>query len=426
MSARSGNARPGMATGSRSYVLAVLFLAYVTAYLDRQLLAMLLPQIKRDLALSDTLLGLLTGPAFAAFYIILGFPIARIADRGSRRLVLAVSIALWSVMTMATGLARSFGALALCRVGVGIGEAGCTPPAHSMIADLFPPEERGTAIAIYSLGISVGMIIAFAAGGWLGETIGWHRAFILIGLPGLLIAALVLFTVNEPRRSARHAPARAGLRIAWRHLFAIPAFRHLLLAGSITNLAYIGGLQWIPSFFVRSHGMSATEVGLWLAATAGIVGGCGTFFGGWLSDRLGRRDPRWYLWLPAIGMGVAAPVFLLVFSLADGRLALLLYAIAAFGVALGVAPIYAVGQSLARPDMRAMAAATMLFAINLLGLGIGPQLVGMLSDIMTPAHGRDALGHALRLVLCIGTIWPILHFLLAARTLRSSIVRDED
>jgi len=404
-------------TRSRHYVLAVLFLVYVTAYLDRQLLAMLLPAIKRDLDLSDTLLGLLTGPAFAAFYIILGFPIARIADRASRRIVLAVSIGLWSVMTMATGFARDVAMLALCRVGVGIGEAGCTPPAHSIIADLFPAHERGTALAIYSLGISAGMIIAFAAGGWLGEAVGWQRAFILIGLPGLFVAGLVFFTVREPERRVGPAEGQAGIFSIWRYLFAIPSFRHLLLAGGITNLGFIGGLQWIPSFFIRTHGLSATEVGLWLAGAAGVIGGCGTLFGGWITDRLGRRDRRWYLWVPAIGMAIATPAFVLIFSLGDGRLALMLYAIPAFCVALGVAPIYAVGQSLARADMRAVAAATMLFAINLLGLGLGPQLVGVLSDLLAARYGAASLGAALKLVLAVGTAWPILHFMLAGRTL---------
>ncbi len=418
-----------MALAYRHYVLGVLLLVYVVNFIDRQILAILLPLIKADLQLSDTQLGFLGGIAFAIFYVTVGLPIAWLADRRSRRKIISVAVFVWSALTAATGFAGSFLQMVLLRIGVGVGEAGCTPPAHSLISDYFPAEERGTAMAIYNLGFSFGVLIGFAAGGFIGEQLGWRPAFILAGLPGLGLAVLVWYTVREPARGQRLAAAQSDAppaRETLRFLFSQRAFLHLAAAASLTNLGYVGALLWIPSFFVRSHALGTAEIGAWLAVLTGIIGGVGTFAGGWLTDRLGERDRRWYFWLPAIGTLAATPFVPAVFFASTATGAFALFAAPAFFVALGVAPIYAMTQGLAKPRMRALAAALMLFVINLLGMGAGPQIVGLLSDVFAPELGQDALRWAIASVMTIGVLWPALHFLMGARTLRADLDRALD
>mgnify|MGYP002624521028 CR=1 FL=1 len=412
----------------RWYVLGVLVLVYIVNFIDRQILAILLPLIKADLGFSDTALGFLTGFAFAIFYVTLGFPAAWLADRGSRQRIISIAVLLWSAMTAATALANTFVQMALCRIGVGVGEAGCTPPAHSLISDYFPREERGTALGIYNLGFSFGVLIGFAAGGWVGETLGWRWAFFWAGMPGLLLSILVWTTVKEPvRRVAVQSPAtdQPTLPDVLRFLLSQRAFVHLVIAASLTNLAYIGGLQWIPSFFNRSHGLSPAEVGIRLALVTGLVGGLGPLLGGVLTDYFGRRDMRWYVWLPGLGTVLATPFVVGAFLWPTSGGALLFLTVPASLGALGVAPLYAATRHLAHARMRAFAAASILFAINLVGLGFGPQLIGILSDILAPRYGIDSLRYALVAIMSIGTLYPALHFWLCARTLQADVERAE-
>ncbi len=405
----------------RYHILAVVLLIYIFNFIDRQLLAILLPYIKRDLAVSDTLLGFLTGPAFALFYATLGIPAAWLADRGWRREVLSIAVFLWSFLTAATGFAHSFLEMLLLRIGVGVGEAGCTPPAHAIIAENFPREERGKAMGVYMTGFSFGVLIAFSAGGWIGENVGWRSAFVYAGAPGILLALLGWVTIPRSR-VANSGTGTTPVRAALGFLLSQRSFVHLCLANALANGCYIGAIFWLPSFFERSHGLGTAETGRWLALAVGIVGGSGTFSGGWLADRLGRRDLRWYMGVPSVGMLIALPFVCMTLLASSPTTAFVLYFVPSFFIAMGPAPCYATTQALARPEIRAFASATMLFVTAVLS-GLGPLAVGMLSDTFAPAYGMESLRHALLIVLIIGSTWPLAHYALAARTLRADVAR---
>src|SRR5262245_40350873 len=292
-----GISKPTPAVGGlyAYYVLGVLVVVYIFNFIDRQILAILLQPIKEDLKISDTALGFLTGFAFAVFYTFAGLPLARLADRWVRRSLIAISLVTWSVMTAASGLSRGFTDLALARIGVGIGEAGASPPAHSLLSDYFPPEKRATAIAIYSSGIYVGVGIGFWLGGWINDAYGWRTAFFVVGLPGLLMALLVRFTVREPLRGMSEHNVTAiqvySLTDAWRFFASLPTGRRRALAAGFHAFVAYGLGAWIPAFFVRIHHMTPGELGGWLSWITALGGGGGTFLGGWLADRWVRRQP---------------------------------------------------------------------------------------------------------------------------------------
>lgn len=415
--------------GYSRYVLGVLFVVYVFNFIDRQILAILLDPIKSDLGVSDTEMGFLTGFAFAIFYALAGLPIARWADRGSRRTIIALGIALWSAMTAASGLARSFAQLAIARVGVGVGEAGCTPPAHSLISDYFPPERRSTALAVYAMGTYVGVMIGFLAGGWISEYFDWRTAFFVVGLPGLVLAVVVRLTVREPQRGlsesapvdTRSVPVPELLRF----LLARRSFVYLQLAGALHALASYGFAIWAPAFLGRVHGMGTAEIGTWLALIAGPGGAAGVFLVGKLCDRLTTREARWYVWLPAITCLLPLP-FTLGFLLIDDTG----WALACYGphTILGagyVGPMFAVTQALVKVRMRAQAVAIHLMLVNLIGLGAGPQLVGILSDTFAVSMGSLSLRYAL-LVVGVANVLAGFFYLRAARTLRADLASRED
>ncbi|MGH3627404.1 MAG: spinster family MFS transporter, partial [Sciscionella sp.] len=300
----------------------MLFLGYVVNAMDRGVLSILLEPIKLTFHASDTELGLLGGLAFALFYSTLGIPIAMLADRTSRRNVLAACVALWSVMTALCGMATTFLALLLARTGTGVGEAGGSPPSHALIADYFPISKRATAFSVYALAIPAGAMLGSFFGGWFNELYGWRATFILIGLPGVLVALLVRFTVKEPPRgyadrlAANLEPQAAGAKVAvppfWdvvRFFNRRPSFWHLCLAAALHSVVWYGGSTFNAVFFIRSHHMSTGEAGSWLALMAAIAG-IGTFLGGYLGDRLSVRtgDRRWYLWVPAVGALLMVPL----------------------------------------------------------------------------------------------------------------------
>ena len=285
-----------MSRGARRYALAILTIVYMFNFIDRQILAILLPSIKEEFQVGDTVLSLLTGTAFALFYVTLGIPIARYADRCNRRNLIALAVAIWSGMTALSGFAANIWQLALARVGVGIGEAGCSPPAHSMIADLYPPEKRSSAMGVYTLGISAGIMLAYLAGGWIAENIGWRTAFIAVGLPGLLLALVLRFTVQEPARGASEQRSDSGDRPSLREVAAF-----LLRRKSFNYMAFGAGLSsWVgysvifnmPNFLVRSFDVGTASIGIWLGLIYGIAGGFGFFMGGYLADRIGQRSHR--------------------------------------------------------------------------------------------------------------------------------------
>lgn len=410
--------------GYRRYVLGLLFVVYVFNFLDRQILSILLEPIKRDLGLSDTQLGFLSGIAFALFYTIVGLPIARWADRASRRNIIALALAVWSGMTALCGLAQNFWQLALARVGVGVGEAGCSPPSHSLLSDYYARSERATALSVYSLGIPVGILLGFLLGGWITEFFGWRWAFVVVGLPGLLLAVVVRFTLREAPRgfsdgvSAPQTPL--PVREVIRALWSQPSFRHLTLAISLNAFTGYGATVWLPAFLLRVHGMSPGEVGTALALVIGVAGGCGTYAAGVIADRLGRRDQRWFLWTPALAVTVATPFALGIYLWPGAAGALIFAAISTFFNSFYLGPSFSTAQSLVDPRMRAIASAIMMLFINLIGMGLGPQIVGILSDLLTPRFGLESLRYAL-LVVALFKIWSVTHYALASRSLRQDL-----
>ncbi len=408
------------------YVLGVLTSVYASSHVDRQIMGILLEPIKLELDASDTQMGFLIGLTFAIFYATLGMPIAMIADRKSRRNIIAIATTVWSVMTVLCGAAQTFLQLALARIGVGSGEAGSSPPSHSVIADLFEPASRGTAMGVFALGVNFGLLIAYLVGGWMSEHFGWRMTFVAVGLPGLAIAALVYFTTQEPRRGASEEARRSGDEPAppfsgvARHMWRVKSVRHLVAGSSVAGFVGYGFVLWMPSFLMRSHGLSPTDVGLTLALMIGIVGGLGTFTAGKLVDVLARRDVRWRCWLVAAAKGGYVPFLALVFLVDDFRLFLLLYTIPAFFGGFYLAPTFALVQSLVEVRMRALAASITLFVLNIIGLGFGPQLVGILSDFFAADYGQESLRMAL-LLLTFLNLWAALHYFLAARTLETDL-----
>lgn len=425
----------GLTSSYRSYALGLLVVVNVFNYLDRQILSILLESIKRDLQLSDTALGFLTGIAFALFYTFAGIPIARWADRGTRRTIMALGLTIWSGMTALTGLAQSFTQLALARIGVGIGEAACSPPAHSLLSDYFPPTQRGTALSIFSLGVPIGIMIGYLTGGWVNQHFGWRSAFFVVGLPGVVLAVIVRLTLREPARghsegvqaTTSASPALPFAEVV-RFMWQLRSFRHLSLAAALHALYGYGVLAFMPAFMMRVHGMTNTaELGLWLGLIAGVFSGIGTFLGGTLGDRFAaiRNDMRWYLWLPAWATLLSIPFSCLFYLWPEGRTALLLSIPGAILGPTYIGPTMAMTQGLAHLRMRATAAAILLFILNLIGLGLGPQAVGVLSDLLAPSYGVESLRYALLCIVVTGSVWSSLHYFLAARTLREDLRAKE-
>ena len=411
----------------RNYALGVLVVVYTFNFIDRQILSILLEPIKQDLGLSDSALGMLTGFAFALFYATLGIPIARFADRSNRRNLIAWALAIWSAMTAVSGLAQNFWHLLLARIGVGVGEAGCSPPAHSMLADYFPTENRATALGIYSLGIPFGILFGFIAGGWLNEFFGWRVAFFIVGVPGLLLAILVRFTLREPPRGMAEGRVadeeQPTIMETFRFLWSKRSFRHMAVGGGLTAFVGYGVITWVPSFLIRSYGMSTGDVGTYLGLILGIPGGIGIALGGYLADRYGARDTRWYLWIVSVALIASTPLFFGVY-LSSTAFASLMFLI--LPILLGnfyQATTFSQTQGLVSLRMRSVSAAVLLFILNMIGLGAGPQAVGILSDILQPSYGDESLRYAL-LILSTVQIWAAYHYYQAGKSLKDDLVTD--
>ena len=410
------------------YALGLLVVVYVFNFIDRSILSILLQSIKEEFQVSDTYLGFLSGIAFAALYTIIGIPIARWSDRGRRSSIIALAILVWSGMTAATGLAQSFTHLVLARIGVGIGEAGCSPPAHSLISDFFPPSRRATALAIYSLGIPIGGGIGYLAGGWLNQYFDWRMAFIVVGLPGVLLAVIVRLTLKEPKRGHFDAPTpetetapERSVQQVLQFMNGLKSFRHMALAASLHAFYGYGAGAFLATFFIRSHQMTAGEVGTWFAAIACTAGVAGTFLGGYLADRLGRRDRRWYMWVPALATLISIPFTFFLYLASDPYVALALYFPGSIMGGMYLGPTFAMTQTLVPSAMRATAAAILLFAINMIGLGLGPQGVGILSDLLAPTLGIESLRYALLTIVVAFALWSVIHYLFAAKSLRADL-----
>ncbi len=413
------------------YALGLLLVVYIFNFVDRSILSILLESIKEEFQLSDTQLGLLSGPAFAIFYTFFGLPIARWSDRGKRTSIIAVAVLVWSVMTAATGFAQNFAHLLLARIGVGIGEAGCSPPAHSLLSDYFPASRRATVLAIYSLGIPIGGGIGFLAGGWLEEFFDWRTAFIVVGLPGVFLALLVHRTLAEPERGRFDAPTQVdtphpSIGQVLRFMAGLKSFRHLAIAAALHAFYGYGAGAFVAAFFRRSHGMEPGELGTWFGIIAFTAGTAGTFLGGFLADRFAQRDQRWYMWLPALATMAFIPFAFLLYLSPNPYLGLALYFPGSILGGMYLGPTFAMTQSLVPASMRATAAAILLFTINIIGLGLGPQGVGILSDLLAPRFGNESLRYALLTIIVSFAAWSVLHYVLAARTLRADLrIKDE-
>ena len=394
-------------TRYRWTVLVMLTLVYTFNFIDRQILVILQEPIKADLGLSDAQLGLLTGFSFALVYVTAGIPIAWLADRANRRNIVAASLAFWSLMTAMSGLVQNYGQLLVARLGVGVGEAGGTPPAHSMISDYFPPSSRGTALSFYSMGIYIGVLFGFAAGGWIAENFGWRNAFFVIGIPGILYAFAVLWVVKEPKRghfdpTGAGAPAQSSPSETMAGLRRRPTFWYLSVGCAFSAFVSYGNGNFMPSFLMRNHGLSLTEVGVILGLISGLSGATGTFLGGYMADRLATRDMRWYLWIPILGgLSAMIPAY---YTLLGENTTFIVAAMIPSQIlsALYLGPCIATCHNLVSPGMRAMASAILYFVLNLIGLGLGPLTVGILSDFYAEPFGDDNLRYAMASVLSIG------------------------
>lgn len=407
-----------------NFVLFMLTGVYVFNFIDRQILVILQESIKKDLGLSDTQLGLMSGFTFALFYVSFGIPIARLADKGNRKKIITISLIIWSGMTALSGRAQNFIQLLLARIGVGIGEAGGSPPAHSMISDLYAPGKRATALAIYSTGISIGILLGFLVGGWIDRYFGWRTAFFVVGLPGIIFALIFHFTVKEPLRGLSENKIGADVSSSTKEvilsLWRSKSFRYLALGTGMAAYSAYAKTSWIPSFLARVHGMKSDEIGYWLSMLIGIGSGLGYFFGGYLADKMGKADKRWYLWLPAAALLIAIPFSLTVYFVPNTMVALLFIAIPAFLVSIYLAPCIALTHGLVGLRMRAMASAILFFVLNIVGLGCGPLITGMVSDYLKPAMGTDSLRWALSSAL-IANILAAFCFFMAAKNIREDL-----
>lgn len=412
---------------ARNYALGVLVAVYALNFVDRQILAILLPAIKLEFAIDDWVLGFIAGPAFALFYATLGVPIAMLADRFNRRNLIAIAITLWSVMTALSGLASNVVQLALARVGVGIGEAGCSPSAHSMIADYYPPENRSTAMGIYTVGISLGIMIAFIAGGWIVENIGWREAFFVVGVPGLLLALIVRYTVSEPPRGMSEnrvdSQHRPGMLEVSRYLLARKSFVHMAVGSGLASFIGYATVSFFPSFLARSYGMSLTEIGFYLALAYGIGGGLGYACGGYIADRLGRGNRKRSLWGVAVAMSIAWAASFPVYLLDNVSSVLLLFSVVVFFSNFYLATTFAQVQGMVGLRMRAVASAFVLLILNVIGLGFGPQVAGLLSDALASVYGDDSMRYSLLIIAAVIGPWSALHYFYAGRYIEADLAR---
>ncbi|RAK56395.1 MFS transporter [Phenylobacterium soli] len=427
--------------GYRRYALVLLMLIYVFNMVDRQVVNILAESIKRDLALHDWQIGMMSGLSFAVLYTVLGIPIARYAERGDRPLIIAAAVALWSGFTALCGLAQSFVQLALIRVGVGIGESGCTPPALSLIADTAPKESRASAIAIYMLGAPIGSLLGVAFGGLVADAYGWRAAFMIVGLPGLLLAAAAAATLREPRRGAPKASLAAAetapsLRDTLRELAGKRAYWRMVAGVTLQAFISYGALAFTASFFLRNYSAELAEasarfglksvglLGLGLGLASGGTAIVGTLLGGRLADRFVARDPRAYAVIPAVGAIAALPFSLAVLNAPSMTIAFALLLAPGLLSAMWLGPSYASVQGLVRPESRATATAILLFIANLIGLGLGPLAVGLVSDLLHARAGFteaaaikwSLTGFALLALPCAWAFWS------AGKTMREDLV----
>jgi MFS family permease len=396
-------------------LLAILTVILAFNYMDRFALGMILQDVKTDLHLTDTELGLLSGIAFAVFYSVMGIPIARYADRGNRVLIIVASTAMWSTAVMGCGFVASYWQLNAVRVAVGVGEAGCVPPALSLIADLFGRTERARAVSVYMQGISASLVLGYFVSGWLDQLYGWRAMFVLIGAPGVLLSIVAQVWLREPRKAVHAAPHDTSNQLPFtqvaKQLWSNRSFRHLLYANSILWFFSYGTMQWTPAFFLRSFGSHTGELGTWFAVLYGVSGFLGTYWGGELAARYGRKNEPWQLRgmaLLAVACGVFMGFVYIPALSVNAYAAFLWLGLSNLAGVMTNGPLFAVIQTLVPPSMRAIAVALVYLFANLIGMGLGPWAAGALSDVLGPWVGHESLRYAM-LLLCPGFLWGAWH-----------------
>ena len=448
---------------SRAYLgwaLGLLFLVYTSNFVDRTILSILQQPIKEDLKLTDSQLGLLGGFAFAILYSTLGIPIARLAERGSRKTIITASVVVWSGMTALCGVAQSYGSLFAFRIGVGVGEAGASPPAHSLIADYFPPQRRATALSIYALGVPIGVLIGAVAGGKIAQTYGWRPAFAIVGLPGLVLALLTQITLREPVRglseggAADREPTPSLIDVV-RRLAARRSFRHILAGVTMASFGGYGVGAFTAPYFIRTFGLTLTQAGVVLGLISGAAAAVGTLGGGVITDRLAVRDNRWYVWTPAIGLAIATPLYVIGYTLPSWPIAVAVLSVPPMLHYTYLGPSFGLMHNMVSPRMRATATALMFLVLNFVGLGLGPTLTGLASDfyashhfanllagavhfaaacpggrapsaattaLKAACHDASAFGARWAIVTCAGAyFWAAIHYFLAAKHIRQDL-----
>jgi len=413
-------------TTYKIYILLLLLVVYISNYADRMILSVLMPYIKAEFQVSDAALGFLAGTAFAVFYATLGVPIAIWADRGNRKTIIAVSVTIWSAMTAVCGFAANYWQFALARVGVGVGEAGGSPPSHAIISDLFGPKTRATALGIFALGVPFGLFVGLYGGALVAAEYGWRMAFFVLGIPGLILALLVMFTIREPKRGASdgitHAGEAPSLMTTVRHMLSQKSLVHVFIGATLTTLVGYAGVQWWPTFVMRSHGLSMTDLSLFLALVFGVAGGLGTFLGGYIADQFSKRDMKWMPRIVTIATVVGLPFGFAIYLTESSWVVFALIGVPAALGSVYLPPTYAMTQGLVEVRMRTVASALLLFVINLIGMGLGPLMAGFISDALVPAYGKDSLKYAL-LILTLFNVWAAVHYWIAGRYFEADFKR---
>lgn len=427
--------------GRERYALFVLMLIYAFGYLDRQVVNILAEPIKNELLLSDSELGLLTGLAFALFYTLLGLPVARLADRFDRSRIISASLFLWSTCTALSGLASSYAALLLLRIGVGVGEAGCNPPATSLIADVVPRSRRASAMSVFALGNPIGSLLGLAVGGIVAATLGWRAAFLIAGLPGIALAALAWFTLPEPRRKRDVTEITPTIGDAFREFGGKPTFWLLGLGAAMMAFVHYGNIAFYSSFFLRNHaaGLASSVawahdatginlpplalLGIALGLVMGVFGALGIVAGGRIADRVGALNPAAYMNAPFVAAAAQVPFCIMGLFVENVWLAVGLFCVPAFLTTIWFGPVMAVATGLVGPRVRSTSGAMMQLVINLIGLGLGPLSIGILSDAIAVA-GSDS-GESLRFALAASSTTGLLAalcFFLARRHIARDMI----
>ena len=411
----------------KNYLLGVLVLVGAVSIFDRFVFALALEPIKQDLGLSDSQLGLMTGIAFSAFYAIAGIPIARWADRGNRVTISGLAVALCGAMLSLCSMVTSFFQMLLVRAGVAVGEAGAIPSAQSLIPDYFDRVERPRAMAIYFMFYPISMVIGYLAGGWLVENLGWRATFMVIGIPGILVAILVKLTLREPRltQKTRAVLEQPSILSVLKMIWQLPALRHLFMSFCLGNFFIMGTGQWLGVFFMRSHGMQATELGAWLALIWGVFGILGNYIGGYFAMRYAPNNEKLQMSALSVCIILYGVVSAMAYLAPSQSLALTFLAVSALVGTVPNGPVFSAIQTLINDRVRSTTIALILMFSNLIGLGLGPLALGVLSDTLNPMFGQNSLRYAL-VIFCPGTLWIAIHYWKASTTILNDIHTNSD